>query len=480
MSSGRKGSLISIVQCTPTCLALLRVRPGKGGVDIAEFHTQTGTWSEDDGSLLRAFVSFAQQHDLKKDRIFAIMPRHKATVRVQDFPSQDVDEISSMVQLTAEELVPFSADEVVASECILDTLDNGHSQVLVTVVHQDMVNAQIALFQGAEIEVEQIYLSTTCLMAALTHPVGHEHDNTFLLYSDGHSLESIQLVDGSLEFNRAVVLESNQDLSGNVSTILNSVLRETTPHSESLDMASSAHPNGTLDAVTVTKPGFSVNSLSAGLKSVKKGVEHLGDHLPVAMFGAVLIAQKDSNLGIELLPKQVLSSRAGSRLKEQLLRLAVASSILVACIVGIYFQAVGQREAYVQSLERQAEELRPETSSLLLKRKNLRRLQEQVERNITMYELLGMVTEEVPAAGINVNRYLYRQDEEMILQGRATSPDKFDTWIDNLRNPEGKSVALFAQAREMYRNAITERRENIWEYSISIPLTPLNEGDSDE
>jgi hypothetical protein len=481
MSSGRKGNFISVVQCTPTCIALLRAKPGKGGVHVLDYQVQRGDWSEDDGSLMRALADFSQQHRLDKDVVYTILPRHQVTIRTEEFPSQDDDEINNMVQLTAEELVPFSSQEIIASQCVLEKLDNGQSKVFVTVVHQDVVNAQIALFRGADIELEQIYLSTSCLMAALNYPVGNDHKDAFLLYADGNSLECVQMEAGHLQFNRGVVLNPAHDLNESIDEMMNSALRETTPHSNTLQIASAILTKELLNGLGVENADLKIEPYESGLRCVKKGVELLNDCLPLALFGAVLSIQKDSAFGIELLPRQVLSARADSHLRGQLVKMTIACTLLLCCIGAVYFQAVGQRESYLETLEQQAEELRPETKSLIIKSKNLRRLQEQVERNITMYQLLGMVTNEVPAEGINLNRFSFRRDDELILQGRATTPEKFDVWIDNLRSPEGKTIELFAQAREMYRHAIKERKKDIWEYSIAIPFPELTElGDGDE
>ena len=99
--------------------------------------------------------------------VVTILPRHHATVRVVELPSQDPAEIAQMATLSAEEMVPFSKDEIVLSSTILTKLPGGASQVLIAIAHLDVIEQHIQRLRDLGIEAQALYLSTACLLAAL-------------------------------------------------------------------------------------------------------------------------------------------------------------------------------------------------------------------------------------------------------------------------------------------------------------------------
>jgi hypothetical protein len=217
---------------------------------------------------------------------------------------------------------------------------------------------------------------------------------------------------------------------------------------------------------------------STGLRGVKKGDGALNG-IPLPEIGAVLLAQQDSPYSVDLLPHSVKDDRERNRSRRLLLQNVVTALLTALLIAGAFGQAVYQRNVYRNELRARADELRPEASRVALKRGHLNRLQEQVTRTDTVYEHLARIISQAPASGLNFSLFAYEYDKGITLQGRADSPAKFGSLIDQLRTV-GKSVyPQFAAAQETYRHSRTERGKNVWEYSISIQF-PKETGGSNE
>ena len=162
----RKNGNISILQFGEQGMARLRVRRGGQGVDVLAFDREHGNWSAEDGSLRGALREFVERHGVKDDEVFTILPRHSITTRIIDLPSESPDEITSMVRFSAEEYVPFSAEELLIDECVLHKNPAGESRVLAAFAHRDVVNGHMEMLQAAGIVPERVFLSTACLASA--------------------------------------------------------------------------------------------------------------------------------------------------------------------------------------------------------------------------------------------------------------------------------------------------------------------------
>jgi hypothetical protein len=457
---------IHVLQCTEKAISCFWARQGSAGVVVEKHITRHGDWPLSDGSLQRALVEFSETNNLTNARVVTILPRHCATVRILELPSHDAEEVAGMVELSADEIVPFSADEIVVSSCIIKKLPNEHSQVLATVVHQDVLEEHLSLFQAAGIAPEHIYLSTACMLAALEYPTVNSDGITAYGHASGFSFELLALDAGALLHTRGFE-SGTQDVS-QVTDALRSLEREHPKSQGSTVYLSNGDKPGSLLVDEIRQASdLNVSEATMGLRGVKKGVEALNG-IPLLEIGAVLLTQGDSPYVVDLLPRSVRDDRVRNTTKRAVVQ-NVAMLVLTLMLIGAVFgQAVYQRNTYLTDLKNRAEILQPEAELVALKRRHLQRLQEQVTRADTAYEHIGRIASQAPNSGITLSLFDYKYDNGIILQGRAENTDKFSNLIDQLRTV-GKSVyPQFAAAHELYRTTKRERDQDIWEYAISI------------
>ena len=475
----RKGSSIHILQFGRSFISLLTVKPDPTQLRVIASSIQRGEWGASDASLAEALSEFADANGLVGERLFTVLPRHEATVRVLELPSQSDDEIEGMVRLSAEEIVPFPVEELVTGHCILETLAQGSSKVLAVVVHRDVMDAHLQVLKSAGLVPEQILLSTDCLMAAARES-NSQGSEAFVHLSPG-GIEILMLDDGRFAYGRGIATEHLWDESEGAGEELASEVRASL----------TAHRRDSGDA-----GGTETVFLSSSCVDVQKIAEKLGDDLdrpcreasrlfenvgagmeqvrltPSVAFGAALIAQRSGEHRVGLMPQTELRRRETASSRLQLIRIAAMLVIAAVSLAGVYWQAVAQRSAYIEELEVRAEALRPLARSVGTKRQHLRLLQRQVERESTVLELLAEIARSAPDSGLNITRFDYERDRGITLYGRALEARLFDDMIDRLRGEGAQTFSQFAQAHESYRTRIKERSREVWDFAITIPLEP--------
>lgn len=488
-----KSGHISVVQFSAHSISVFKAKVSAKGVrTIDHFIRRGGPWSSKDGSLQNALRETASEHGLAESEVASIIPRHEATVRVLQLPSRDPVEIAGMVSLSAPDLVPYSPEEIVVSSCILQARPDGESDVLVAVVHNEVVHEQLRILRAAGLEPKHILLSTACLLTAL-RAAEYEHDGCFALANlASEGLEVLVMRGENLEYTRGVAtVQDWNTLEGPQSPALDDLSTE-------VRISLSTHGRATEDGVSAdslylssdcTEVDDAIRAVSRELELTCKSAENfLGEnfkstdaskHVPLVALGAALCISTQAQTTIDLLPKDVIAKRETSATRRTALRLGLAAVVMVMSVVGVYAQAVYMRTSYIAELERRVDVIRPKVKDVRAKSQQLKRVQKQVDREGTVLELLAAVCNLAPAQGLNISRFAYRHDDSITIQGRSITLRNLDAWLDDIRAAGRGSIPQFARAQEMYRTQRRERYQEVWDFSIAVPFPEAEGEDGD-
>ena len=404
-------------------------------------------------------IDSLRDHPTSDGSVVAVLPRHHATLRLIELPSQDPVEIEQMAALSATEMVPFDKDEMVLSTAILKKISTNASQVLIAIAHLDVVEQQLELLRAAGIEPQALYLSTTCLLSAIhERPGSNSESPTAYAHIEQDSLDFLVLENGLLRYNRGVEINAAQ--SNEVITAIEQAIRIYSRENGGLN------PNISLEISTACSMPEAFRSDCESRISIAK--QTFTSDMPLITNGATILAQSSSLKTIDLLPKSIKDHRTQQEGKRTVLKQIALFAVMLLLIITSFSQAISQRQAYVNLLESEAADLRPVAKAVMQKRVHLQRLQEQVTRSDTPYQHLGRIMAQTPSSGLTFSRFTYDHNDGIVLHGRADSRERFDTLIDQLRMV-GKTVyPQFAQAQSIYDRQRTERSFDVWEYAISI------------
>lgn len=479
----RKTNFISILQFDEHLISRVRIHRSSKGIEVVAVDRERGAWSAHDGSLEAALKAFTATRRLGEDVVYTVLPRYDMTARILDLPSQDVAEIDGMVRLSAEEYVPFSADELMTDQCILSKTGNGGSRVLAVFAHRDVVEAHLKLLQAARLEPEQVYLSTAALASAAIEAKGNEKTRYALVHLGSGGLEVLVINQGRFEYGRAVASQQDWDLStGDASDIIEELTVEVRASLAAYRRES--EDGEEVEAIYLCSEGVDVTghcealyreiglecspASFAGSLVVEGG--GLLNTLPLVSLGAALIAQDRAPIAIHLLPKTLLRSRERAGIKQQAIKFgALAGAFLLALIV-VYTQAVQQRKAYIRSLDARIARVDPAAKAIVSKQRQLRILQRQVDRTGSAIELLAAMIDLFPDTDMNITNFVFTHNDKIEVAGRAKNLNAIEKLAHDLTEVGKVSIPQFARAQRMYENQGNEKGQPVWDYKISLPF----------
>lgn len=516
----RKSSYITILQFDTRRITALRLHPGAHALDVAGFYRQEGNWNRADGSLTEALNGFLDTHGLRKDRFYTILPRHDITTRILRLPTHDPAELANMVQLSAEEFVPFSAEELIIDQCILEKLDNGECQALAVLAHRDVVNGHIEQVQQAGIEPHSILLSSACMASASIAAGAAEMGCFALVNLASGGLEVVILKEGQLAYSRGVGTVQNwtfadqgagepsegeerglgidlgpapagggeavEELVLEVRGSLSTYRRESEDGlgAEKIflcsDHADLAHACAALQE-RIGKP-----CAPAGFTEqlVQSGSEHLEGESPLVLLGAALAAQNQAAVDIHLLPESLTEKRQLEGVKRLATRVAVLAALVVAALGGLYWQAVSQRQELINDLQEVVSQIGPSARGIASKQEQLEILRREVDRRGSVLELLAVLSEAVPPPmdeehpRVNINRFSYDRREGIDMWGRALTVDDVANFTRNIHDLAKGHLEALATAKRVYEKRTVERSENVWNFQVEISFPEDEDAES--
>ena len=464
----RNPSHLTVVQFAPSYLAHTRAKIVDNSVSDLTSGVEFGTWDSANGSLARALADFARRNEFAGDRLHLIVQRHEAAVRILELPSQDPDEIRGMVHLSAEEIVPFPLNELLTAHSILESLPGGASRVLAVVVRRIVVESALDVVAAAGLRVEQVLLSTACILTSLR--TAQLPAVAAVLHVSADGFEASLLRDHTLGFSRGIA-QSVATVQGELAPeAIEEVIAEL--RSSFAAYRRDSQDGARAEEIVISATGLDVAGLADSLKSAfNLPVRDSGDLVAQGAFAALA---GDRTFQISLLPETELRRRAAVGTRKRLIRSAAAAVVAVLATLAVYGQTALQRRAYINELDRRADELRPDARTLLAKRQQLRLIEERVDRSLSPLRVLAQFADIAPASGVNFSRLSFDRADSIVLAGSATDPKLFDQVIDNIRAKGAGSFPQFARAREMYRTARVERGQQVWDFAVTIPLDEAN------
>lgn len=151
--------LISILEITDQHIKLLQgkeVRKNKivTSLDICPIINLS------DKEIIRALTDLVSRHGLRTVDLNLILPRRYAIFKQMRLPSQNANELRKMIGLQLISHVPYSLEDVIYDYFVLNTETDGYAQILVIIVHQDIINRYLKIIEGAGLSMSKMGLSS--------------------------------------------------------------------------------------------------------------------------------------------------------------------------------------------------------------------------------------------------------------------------------------------------------------------------------
>lgn len=488
----RKSGHIAIMLFDERLLSFMRVRPSSKGLNVLQFEQEQGQWSAEDGSLAEALKAFVHKHKVHEDEVYSVLPRHDMTARILVLPSNDLDEVRGMVRLSAEEFMPYPAEELVIDQSILQKLPDDQSRVLAVFAHRDVVDTHVRLLEQAGAEPEKIFVSSACLASAAIAAKDDAEERYALVNLASGGLEVLVMNGKRLEFGRGVATsqdwssltdeasESREELSIEVRASLSAHKRESEDGMgvDQIYVCSSWADVSPATDMLFQETGYDAAPADFVKSLLGKSAEKV-DGLPLVSIGGALAAQGRAPVAMNLVPESLLEARERSQRRKSLITGGAVAAVILVALGLLYSLAVHQRSVYIHDLEKRVQALQPAAEEVIRKQRDLMVLQDRVNREGSALELLAAVCELAPADGFNVTRFFYDRGKELRIQGRVDDLAKVTLFSQSLREEGEANVPLLKSARQGKTTQVQERGEMVHQYEIEVPFPQEEETDEE-
>jgi len=130
--------------------------PLGGYIDKASF-TKLAQIKE---SVAEAISRIFKDSKLNKQFVITYIPRHLVTVRILELPSTDPREINDMISLQIGKQTPYSKEEIVSANKIVDSEREGYTKAMLVIARRNLISERVETLRKAGVEVQKVAVST--------------------------------------------------------------------------------------------------------------------------------------------------------------------------------------------------------------------------------------------------------------------------------------------------------------------------------
>lgn len=114
----------------------------------------------DEDKISQKIIEILKNSKYKPRFVEVSLPRNFVTVRNLHLPSQNRDEISKMIELHIDRIVPYKKEDVVFNYTLAGKDEMGYSRVILAIVHNDMIRKQVRILDDAGFLLDRVSLSS--------------------------------------------------------------------------------------------------------------------------------------------------------------------------------------------------------------------------------------------------------------------------------------------------------------------------------
>lgn len=151
--------ITTAVEFTETHLKLVQSKDSPEGKILTQILFKELTLNSEE-AVVNALRDLLEEIKIRSHELICVLPRNQTTVRVLKLPSEEPTEIDNMVNLQIAKHTPYTKEDVIVDYLIIGKDAEGYSQVLLVIVHKDVVNRYINIFKAAKLNLRQLTLSS--------------------------------------------------------------------------------------------------------------------------------------------------------------------------------------------------------------------------------------------------------------------------------------------------------------------------------
>lgn len=426
------------------------------------------------------------KNDLKihKGSLVVSLPRHSTIMRKILLPSTREEEIEEMIVFQALKYVPYSEDEITVDYQVINRREDGYSEVMLVIAHNDVVNRHMQLLQEVNLQPESVRLDSEAICDSyIYNPDSHKHpqDEAVALIDVGYSFTNIQIVcRKKLIHSRSVALGSSQLFAENRGKrcreeLLNELARTFSAHNREkcnkkisrvlLSGAISSFP----DLCKAIEKRFCVPvemlDPLLGLELGDGVAEELGSKGKEFSFStAIGLTLESDERRINLLPKALRERKRKADKRRELFRVGALFLCVIILASALFYKKIDNKEKYRDRLNEQLEFVDPLVKKIETMSHEMAIIQKELNTGNSVLDVLRELYQGIPPK-VSLSLFSFEADEKVTLKG--SSPTMTEV-LDLI--PKLESSQLFRNVTVQYLNKRRVKDKEFVDFLIQLQL----------
>ena len=155
-----KSRIITCLSITDKVIKLAQSCVGRSNLEISAARSVPlpGKSEEEIAKGINLLFSAVRQKDL--GRFILMIPRQMAALHYARLPSTHPEELFQMARLQAPKQIPYDPKEIIFSYQVIRSNPDGYSDVILIIIHQDIVRKYLAALERNKIEPDEVIIDS--------------------------------------------------------------------------------------------------------------------------------------------------------------------------------------------------------------------------------------------------------------------------------------------------------------------------------
>lgn len=399
----------------------------------------------------------------RADRLVLLIPRQLVTLHYVKLPSVIPEEIKEMARLQAAKQLPFDPQEIVLGYQTLRVTQDGYSEIILVIAHQDIINRYLNILKKIKLEPGQITIDSQGI------------GGWFLLQEDVKRESYVMIVDLDWDYARVDIIYSGMSVYSRAFVLsLDNIGEYRRRLSDEIKRSINAYEKENIgerpNIIYFTGAPESLNSLddefmkefpvicqkieeNKSIRFKERNPETAVRDYPkvsfASLYGMVLSKHKHP---FNLLPQDAKEKKRKTVYQKELRKTAILSFFVIITIsLGMFFN-IYIRQIKIDRLNREFLSLSKVVVSVEKMAKKLNYVKGQIYEPVLCLDALTEIFRIAPA-DINIVSFSYDVNKQVVLKGQADTLSAVFNFVNTIEDSKMfKDVQVRHSAKRKIKN----------------------------
>lgn len=406
---------------------------------------------------------FKEKKYKKADRLVLLIPRQLVTLHYVKLPSVIPEEIKEMARLQAAKQLPFDPHEIVLGYQTLRITQEGYSEIILIIAHQDIINRYLKILRKIKLEPEQVTVDSEGMVRWFSLQKEPGEDSYVMVVDLDWNYARLDIISSGISvYSRAFVLNSDnideykRRLSDEITRSINAYQKENIGEQPNLIYWTGADEYlNSIDEEFMKEFPFGCRKIEENEnmqfkeQKLKMAVREHGKVSFASLYGIVLSKQKQS---FNLLPADIKEKKQKTVYQRELRKTAIFSFFILITIFASLLFNIYIRQVKIDRLNKQLSSLSKVVGGVEKMAKKLNYVKSQIYEPITSLDALTEIFR-IASSDINIAFFSYDVDKQVVLKGQAETLSAVFNFVNTVEDSKMfKDVQVRHSAKRKIKN----------------------------